>query len=446
MEPLKQLRHSGLFEARVPRYTSYPPASRFVPAEGKLHQRQWLNAVPHGAALSIYLHIPYCNKLCWFCACRTQAADRQDVVSDYLDVLHEEIELIRKELPDSVTLSRLYLGGGTPTLLLPDGMRRLLDAIYRAFPPGDPFECAVEIDTTQVSEDMISELIRLGMTRAVVGVQDFDPRVQKAIGRVQSFEQTLGIVRTLRAEGLQNLDMELLYGLPFQTAASIAQTTQQVLALDPDRVAVCEYAHVPNVAKRQILVDTRLLPEAEDAFVMSRVARDILLTDGYEAVGIDHYVRPGDSLVTARDAGRLRRDFQGYSDNATYAMIGLGASAISRFPQGYIQNASATSAYAGSIREKCLGGNRGYSLTGTDMVIAHMIEMLMCTFSIDIAKVADRFPGSTGLLERAIDSIGSVFAPHVQISPDALLIKPSAHPMARLISSILDRLGSEEFP
>jgi oxygen-independent coproporphyrinogen-3 oxidase len=238
--------------------------------------------------------------------------------------------------------------------------------------------------------------------------------------------------------------MELLYGLPAQTAASMAETTQQVVALDPDRLAVCEYAHMPNLAKRQFLVDARKLPAAEDAFLMSQVARQILMTDGYESVGIDHFVRPEDRLITARDNGSLRRDFQGYSDSSSHALIGLGASAISRFPQGFTQNSSATSVYTKKLRAGQLASNRGYKLAGPDFVIAAMIEMLMCRFEIDIERLSETFPASINVIDRAIDGIGQVFAPFVEITAEKLSVKPAAEPLARLMSNLLDQLAGTD--
>ncbi len=444
MEHLEQLRCSGLFEKRVPRYTSYPPVNRFVVGEGALRQQRWLRAVPHGATVSLYVHIPYCETICWFCACRTQAVDEKSTIENYVSILLQEIAQIRAQLPASIFLNRLHMGGGTPTMLTPERMQTLLDSIYEAFPRATGFECSIEIDTTNVTTEMIECLISNGMNRAIVGVQDFDKKVQKEIGRPQSFEQTLDIVRQLRHAGLESLDMELLYGLPRQSRRTIAETTQHVLAFDPDRIAVCEYAHVPNLAKRQILIDARYLPSAEDAFQMFQVARHILVSDGYEAVGMDHYVRPGDKLIKARDEKRLKRDFQGYSDNASHALIGLGASAISHFPQGYVQNASATSVYCSAIEKNCLAGHLGYDLTHMDRVLACMIEMLMCRFEIDLDDVRQVFPAERPLIDTSIATLRKVFGPYVETSSQKLVIKPEAQPLARLMCNTLDHLRETE--
>ena len=441
MEHLEQLRYSGLFESRVPRYTSYPPANRFIPAEGSLHQSHWLETVPNDATLSLYVHVPYCKSLCWFCACRTQAAETSQAVDVYVDVLIKEIALVKNRLPKGLKLSRLHLGGGTPTMIRPAQMERLLEAIDAAFVKADGYDCSVEIDPVQVSVPALENLISHGMNRARIGVQDFDPVVQSAIGRVQTFEQTFEAVRTLKKLGLPNLDMELLYGLPKQSASSIAETAQQVLALDPDRVAVCEYSHVPNLAKRQIMIDTRGLPSAEDAFLNAEVARHMLLTDGYEPVGIDHFVKPGDRVIKARDTRTLRRDFEGYSDNASYALIGIGASAISRFPQGYVQNASATSIYRKLVRQGSLAGNRGYELTRNEQVVACMIEMLMCRFEIDFDAVHRQFPHSADFVDKLADGLRKVYKTHLKISQNRLAIKTRSHPLARMVCNTLDQLA-----
>jgi oxygen-independent coproporphyrinogen-3 oxidase len=441
MEHLEQLRYSGLFDSRVPRYTSYPPANRFLPSEGSLYQGEWLDAVPDGAALSLYVHVPYCKALCWFCACRTQAAENGRTIEQYVDALLAELAQLRRKLPKSVHLGRLHLGGGTPTMIKPAQMDRLLDKIFEALPPTDSFDFSVEVDSTDTSKEMIDNLVKNGMNRAMIGVQDFDPVVQRAIGRAQSFEQTFRVVHLMRDAGLEHIDMELLYGLPRQTAATIAETAQQVLSVDPDRVAVSEYSHVPNLAKRQILIDARGLPTAEDAFLNSQVARHMLMTDGYEQVGMDHYVKQGDSLIAARDAGTLRRDFEGYSDNASYALIGLGASAISRFPQGYVQNASATSVYCKHINTGSLAGNRGYGLTQSDQVVAKLIEMLMCQFEIDITAIHAAFPKSKVLIDRLLNGVRQVFNPFLIEKAEKLVIKKEFRPLARLVCSTIDHLG-----
>lgn len=441
MEHLEQLRYSGLFESRVPRYTSYPPANRFLSAEGQLHQVQWLDGVPHGSQLSLYVHLPYCKAICWFCACRTQAAENDAVVTDYVEALLKELEAVSNHLPKSVSLSRLHLGGGTPTMIKPEDMTRLLDAIYSALPRSDGFDCSVEIDTTQVSRRMIQTLASFGMNRATVGVQDFDPNVQHAIGREQGFEQTFRVVGELRELNLPHIDMEMLYGLPKQSANSIAETAQQVLSMDPDRVAICEYAHLPNLAKRQILIDARGLPTAENAFLNAQIARHMLLSDGYEPIGIDHFVKPGDSLIAARNNQTLRRDFEGYSDNASYALIGLGASAISHFPQGYVQNASATSVYCDTVQRAGLAGSRGYDLSQDDQVVAHMIERIMCRFELDVPAIHQQFPAARKLVDQLLDAVRKVYGLCIDDSPERLVIKPEYHPLARMVCSTLDHLG-----
>lgn len=441
MEHLEQLRWSGLFETRVPRYTSYPPANRFAPAEGNLYQQRWLSAVPDGSAVSIYIHVPYCKNLCWFCACRTQAETKTHAINAYVDTLIREITMVRAALPKTVQLSRLYMGGGTPTIISPEYMRKLVRHVYDSFSTSDDFEFSVEVDTAQVTDGLIERLIEFGMNRALVGVQDFDPEVQHVIGREQSFEQTLNVVRKLRRAGLPKLDMEMLHGLPAQTSNSIAETAQQVLALEPDRLSICEYAHVPTVSKRQLLIDARKVPASEDSFLLSQVARHILINDGYEPIGIDRFVRRHDKMVQVRDNKQLKRDFEGYSDHSSVAMIGLGASAISKFPQGYVQNVAATSRYVAKIYEGRLSGNRGYRMSGNDHLLASMIEMLMCYFEVDAQAVTAEHPGTEETVQKALKSLSKAYEPFVVLDGNNLVIKPFAHPMARMICETLDRAG-----
>lgn len=363
------------------------------------------------------------------------------MVRDYKDVLLTELRAVREHLPHSVTLSRLHLGGGTPTMIRPSDMEHLLDTIYAALPRTDTFECSVEIDTMQVTEPMIQTLTDLGMSRATIGVQDFDPRVQRAIGRAQSFEQTVEVTRLLRRKGLEQVDMEILFGLPRQTGASIANTTQQVLSMDPDRISVAEYSHAPNIAKRQFLIDARALPSAEEAFLSTQIARQILLTDGYEPVGIDHFVKPGDRLIAARDNQTLRRDFEGYSDNASYALIGLGASGISRFPQGYVQNAAATSVYRNLVNSNGLAGSFGYDMSHSDHVVAYMIDRIMCRFELDLPALHAKFPNSSALIEQLLDAVRAVYAACIEETPKRLTLKSDYHPLARIVCSTIDHLG-----
>ncbi|MEL7117652.1 MAG: radical SAM protein, partial [Pseudomonadota bacterium] len=309
------LRRHGLFDAKVPRYTSYPPATRFAVPVGEENQAAWLAGVREGEEVSIYIHIPFCRRLCWFCACRTQGTQTLSPVASYVETLLTEVDAVRARLPDSVRMARLHLGGGTPTLLSPDLMDLLLSAVFDAFPKAEDFEFSVEIDPTEAAPGVIEALGRWGMTRASIGVQDFHEIVQKAIGRMQSFDETADAVRRLRKLDLHSLNFDLLYGLPFQTKERLAETIDQVLDLSPDRIALFGYAHVPKMSKRQVLIPESELPAPEARFELSSLAKGILEGAGYVTLGIDHYAKPEDSLARAMAERTMRRNFQGYTDD-----------------------------------------------------------------------------------------------------------------------------------
>jgi oxygen-independent coproporphyrinogen-3 oxidase len=438
MTHLKQLRRYGIFDAKVPRYTSYPPANHFCDQVGPTDQADWLHAVHDGASVSLYLHIPFCKRLCWFCACRTQGTSTLRPVEAYIETLLKEIDLVRANLPTRVSLSRLHLGGGTPTILSPDLMARLLDKVFGAFDVGSSFEFSVEIDPTEASKPLLDTLLAYGMNRASIGVQDFAPRVQQAIGRLQSFDQTSEVVQHLRSGKLDSLNMDLLYGLPYQTEESLSLSLQEVLSLQPDRIALYGYAHVPWMSKRQVLIDESALPNAETRFALSELAQILLTSDGFEPIGFDHFARPGDGLSKAKENGSLHRNFQGYTDDTAEVLIGLGASAISKFPQGYSQNQPATAKYQAAIEAGTLAGSRGHALSDADRWIASAIEQLMCGFAIDVVQLQAKFPAFASMISQTLAQLAAAFPDGVDLSDQRLFVKDGFEPLVRILAGQLD--------
>ncbi len=438
MSSLEQLRAVGLFDARAPRYTSYPPANHFSDQVGPDDVARWLGAVPEGARISLYLHIPYCRRLCWFCACRTQGTSTNRPLAGYLEYLREELALLDARLPKSVEVSQVHLGGGTPTLLPAPLLRDLGAAIADFRPLTADSTFSVEIDPTEVDAERIAALRDIGMTRASVGVQDFDPLVQKCIGRMQSFEQTRDVVAMLRDAGVASLNMDILYGLPHQSKARMADSVQRVLSLSPDRVALYGYAHVPWMAKRQSLIPADALPDAQARLVLFDTARRLFKWDGYREVGIDHFAREGDALADADRLGTLRRNFQGYTDDTSDVLVGLGASAISRFPQGYAQNHSTSSRYASAITEGHLATARGHRLVPEDSLRAAMIEDLMCRFSLDFTALSERFSVPRAALRARCAALETRFRGSVELSENRLVITRNPRLIARMVASELD--------
>jgi len=309
MDKLKTLQRYGLFDAKVPRYTSYPPANRFRVGAGQAHQDTWLRALDPDKPVSLYIHIPFCRRLCWFCACRTQGTKTMRPVDDYLTAVLKEIATVAATAPQGLKMERLHLGGGTPTLLTGAQMARLLGAVHAAFGATRTFEFSVEIDPTEGSDEVLNVLAKWGLGRASIGVQDFDPKVQDAIGRIQSLEETERVISQLRADGIHSLNIDLLYGLPHQTGQSLLSTLDKVAALRPDRLALYGYAHVPHVSKRQVMIDENALPDPQNRYRLAQLAADHLRPRGYESLGIDHFALPHDSLTKAKTRGRMKRNF-----------------------------------------------------------------------------------------------------------------------------------------
>ena len=444
MTHLKQLQTAGLFDTNAPRYTSYPPANHFGTGIGTARQAEWLAAVPDGAQVSLYLHIPFCKRLCWFCACRTQGTKTMRPVDAYVDTLLIEIDRQRALLPANVSLSRLHLGGGTPTILTPDIMARLLDRVFDRFARGAGFEFSVEIDPTEASTALLDTLIYYGMNRASIGVQDFDPKVQNAIGRQQSFAQTHATVAHLRAANLRSLNMDLLYGLPHQTGPGLTASLEQVMALQPDRLALYGYAHVPWMSKRQVMIDSAALPSPQARFQLAEQAREMLMLDGFVPIGIDHFARPDDGLSIALANGQLRRNFQGYTDDTAEVLIGMGASAISKFPQGYSQNYPSTAQYTSAIGAGDLAADKGHVLTQTDLWVARAIEQLMCRFEINTIDLRAQFPAEACAIARTLSNVAASFPQALNYREGILTLDPMFEPLVRIIAGKLDLFKSEK--
>lgn len=438
MENLPLLERYGLFDAKVPRYTSYPPANHFQNGVGLQSQKQWLSAVPDGSDISVYIHIPFCKRLCWFCACRTQGTKTLDPVVGYVATLTKEILAVKASLPASIRMARLHLGGGTPTILSPALMERLLTVVFEAFVPSDEFEFSVEIDPTDVGADLLQTLSDFGLNRASIGVQDFDPEVQNAIGRQQSIAQTNWVVDWLNNAGIQSLNFDLLYGLPHQTEDTFAKTIENVLKMRPDRLAIYGYAHVPWMSKRQVMIKDDDLPDPLTRLQLSEQAKNAFINAGYKPVGIDHFALPSDSLAIADATGKLCRNFQGYTDDTSPTLIGFGASAISRFAQGYAQNAVATSAYQGRIAEGGFAGNKGFALSSQDHLIASMIEDLMCRFQIDLPLLFKTYPDKWSQIETYIAGLLSRFPDVLVRRDDVVALRREARMLIRIIAHDID--------
>jgi oxygen-independent coproporphyrinogen-3 oxidase len=438
MDMRKQLTRLGLFDAKVPRYTSYPTAPHFAGGVSPETFEGWIRALPQGSRASLYIHVPFCRRLCWFCACRTQGTMSGAPVAAYVATLLDELALLGAALPAGVTWSRVHWGGGTPTLLTPDQMTLLIGAIRGIAPFAEDAEFSVEIDPNEIDAARLDALARGGMTRASIGVQDFDPDIQQTIGRDQSFDVTRKAVDAIRAVGVESVNADILFGLPHQTRARITDTVQKLLSFNPDRVALYGYAHVPWMAKRQQMIPSDALPTPEERLALFETARRLFVWDGYDEIGIDHFARPSDGLGVAAREGRLKRNFQGYTDDDTPALIGVGASSISRLPQGYAQNAPATSAYTAAIRDGRFSTVRGHVFSAEDRLRSRLIEAVMCDFRIDAAEIVRDYNIPRAELDTMMQRVADQFDGLVEMTGDGLFIPQSGRPLTRLVARGFD--------
>jgi oxygen-independent coproporphyrinogen-3 oxidase len=377
-------------EARLPRYTSYPTAPGFSPTVGAGTYGDWLSALKPGADASLYLHIPFCRSMCWYCGCHTTITQRDEPILDYIDMLRKEIDIVSRTAGGRPKIRHVHFGGGTPTIMQPEEFRDLVGLMRARFTFTAGMEIAVEIDPRTLTPEMAAALGDAGVTRASLGVQSFDPVVQKAINRIQSEAQTAEAVARLRTAGVQGINFDLIYGLPHQTVQSCIETAKAAVAMRPERFAVFGYAHIPSFKKHQRMIDERALPDAAMRIEQAEAIAETLAASGYVRIGLDHYALPGDGLALAARRGRLHRNFQGYTTDACTTLIGFGASAIGRTPDGYIQNEVPPGLYAQRVASGRLATAKGYRLTAEDRLRAEIIERLMCDFRVDVATIAAR--------------------------------------------------------
>ena len=410
---------------RVPRYTSYPTAPHFSAAVGETQYRSWLRSLSADESVSLYLHIPFCREMCWYCGCHTTVTKRKAPVSRYVAVLEREMKLVVEAVARKLKIGHLHWGGGSPTLLSANDVASIRAVLKERFIIDPTAESAVEIDPRTLTPELASAFAHAGVNRASIGVQTFDRKVQEAINRIQPFETVAAAVRMLRERGIPAINFDLIYGLPFQTVASCLDTVEQALRLQPDRLAVFGYAHVPGFKPHQRKIDESALPAPPERHEQAEAIARELMVRGYRQVGLDHFALPGDSLAAAAETGTLRRNFQGYTTDPCTTLIGFGASAIGRLPDGFVQNATRIPDYERRIAGGQLATVRGYQLSADDRRRASIIEQLMCDYHAHI---------------------GSVDAPLDQLVRDGLVrrsgswiqIVEDARPLVRAIAAAFD--------
>ena len=376
-----------------PRYTSYPTADRFSPEFGAeayraaLQERSEGSRVGGSKPLSVYVHVPFCESVCYYCACNKVVTRHHDRAGDYLTALEAEILLHTQALGTAQAVTQVHLGGGTPTFLSDAELERLMASLRQAFRIDTAAEVSIEVDPRTASPERLAHLAQLGFNRVSFGIQDFDPAVQAAVHRVQSLESVLDLMASARDLGFKSINADLIYGLPKQTPESFGRTIAQVSALRPDRIALYAYAHLPQRFKPQRRIDAGDLPPPQDRLQMLGAAIAGFLGRGYHYIGMDHFALPDDSLAVAKRRGRLHRNFQGYSTQPDCDLVALGVSAIGRMGATYSQNAKTLPEYYEALREGRFPVVRGLALTRDDLLRRDVVMSLMCRGRLDFESI-----------------------------------------------------------
>ncbi len=379
------------YDRRVPRYTSYPTAVQFTPAVQGDRYRAWLGELGPTPPLSLYFHIPFCDSLCWFCGCHTKVVRRYAPIATYLDLLLRELDLVADLLPGRHKVCHVHLGGGTPTILEPADMERLFERLRARFDLLPDADIAIENDPRAFNQDLFETMARVGINRTSLGLQDVNIQVQRVVNRVQSIDETRRVAEALRGAGIGSINIDLMYGLPYQTVARVLGSIEATLDLAPDRVCLFGYAHVPWMKKHQRLIDEARLPDAAERFAQYLAAAERLQEAGYLWIGLDHFARRGDDLAKATRDQTLRRNFQGYTTDDAPVRLGFGPSAIGMLPQGLVQNEVSMKAYRDAIEVGVLPVARGLALTADDRLRGAVIEWLMCFLEADLGAIAQSF-------------------------------------------------------
>lgn len=389
----------------VPRYTSYPTAPHFHQGVGEGDVRAWAAQLDPVAPLSVYAHIPFCDRLCWYCGCHTSVPNGYGRIAAYADTLLAEIGLWEAQALGHAGTSHIHFGGGSPNSLKPEDFAIVLAAIRRVFRARPDAEVAVELDPRSLTPDWIRAAAKAGVTRASLGVQTFSDHVQLAINRVQPLSMIAEAVTGLRAAGVAGINFDLMYGLPGQSTADLTDTIAQALDLGPDRIAVFGYAHVPWFKKHQEALDAASLPGVEERMAQAALAAELLVHAGWIQIGFDHFARPGDTMAQALADGSLRRNFQGYTTDTAETLVGLGASSISAFPKGYAQNMPSTRDWAEAVKAGRLPVARGLAINDDDRLRRAVIEQVLCHGQVDLAAQCGRHSLPAHSLDDALSAL-----------------------------------------
>jgi len=423
----------------VPRYTSYPTTPNFNDKINNDTYESWLKKLDKNKKISLYIHIPFCDSLCYFCGCHTSVVNKYKPIENYVNLLLREIEILGEKLESKFNVSHIHFGGGTPSILKGAELWLIMQSIKKRFNILKDCKIAMEIDPRFFKQNLTIILNDCGFDRISIGVQDFSQNVQNLINRKQSFEITKETVNHLRENNISNINIDLIYGLPKQKVQTFTDTLEKISTLRPDRISVFGYAHIPWMKKHQRLIKFKPLNN-ENRLKFYRLASHCFLSNGYEPFGIDHYAEKSSSIIRNIKNRKLQRNFQGYTEDDAEALIGIGASSISSLPNGYVQNITQTADYIRALKKNKLPISRGYELKTEDKIYSIVIKELMCHLNVDLKQVTKKFSKDINLFSPNIKKLKPfIDAGYVDFQNFVLSIKPEARPLVRIICSAFDQ-------
>ncbi len=399
--------HLKYATTEVPRYTSYPTAAQFGDLSEQTY-RDWLGALDKDEPLSLYVHVPFCHEMCWYCGCHTTIVSGYDRVGAYFKTLMREVELLGKAIGFTPRVSHLHFGGGTPTILSPEHFGKFVERVGEHFDFLPDADLAVEMDPRTLTQEMVGALAAAGINRASLGVQDFSPHVQANIHRIQPFYIVDRSVKWLRAAGIKAINFDLMYGLPYQKLSDVERTVTRALSLEPDRIAMFGYAHVPWFKKHMRVIKEESLPDTLERYAEAQRAADLMRDHGYEEIGFDHYAKPDDAMSIAARDGSLKRNFQGYTVDEADTMLGLGASSIGQMREGYVQNAPNLKEWREIVESGALTVRRGLQINGDDRFRRSAIEKTMTDLALDMEGHCKEYGRPVEALDDALDKLNGL--------------------------------------
>ncbi|CAM4496536.1 MAG: Oxygen-independent coproporphyrinogen III oxidase [Legionella sp.] len=427
------------YEGQIPRYTSYPTAPHFSPEINSTIYSQWLRALPSQDTVSLYIHIPFCRQLCWYCGCATKVTNKEAPLEAYIKLLKQEIALVAALLTSN-RVTHIHFGGGSPTILPPQLFLDLMHTIHNLFNVSPHVEIAMEVDPRTIDEEKIKAYATARVTRVSIGAQDFNLEVQQAINRVQSFELVQSCVNLFKQYEINNINLDLIYGLPKQTIESIKNNIDAVFLLNPNRIALFAYAHVHWMKKHMQLIREDDLPNNATRIEMFVTASEKLKQRGYLPIGLDHFAKPTDTMTRALNAKTLKRNFQGYSVENAPHLIGLGVSSISQLRNGYAQNTSDLKQYKSDLLNHLLPIVRGIEVSIEDQLRKKIIDEIMCYLKVDLKEQCALFNYPLNYFNDELKLLdGLVQDGLVTVNEHVIQIHPKARQITRVVSSYFDR-------